>query len=89
MPRKSRTENVRKICGCVKWKDCAHPWYVKPEAGAWMICVKSYSGDNAKMFAESLAQEINQGGKFFPGQLALSALGCCARWRGPPAPTSP
>jgi integrase len=28
MPRKSRTANVRKICGCVKWKDCAHPWYL-------------------------------------------------------------
>src|SRR5688572_6194272 len=28
MPRQSRTENVRKGCGCVKWKTCAHPWYL-------------------------------------------------------------
>jgi hypothetical protein len=20
--------NVKKICGCAKWKECAHPWYV-------------------------------------------------------------
>jgi integrase len=28
MPRKSQTGNVRKICGCAKWKTCAHPWYL-------------------------------------------------------------
>lgn len=28
MPRKSRTENVRKLCDCAKWKTCAHPWYL-------------------------------------------------------------
>ena len=28
MPRKSATENVAKICSCVQWKACAHPWYV-------------------------------------------------------------
>lgn len=28
MPRRSATDNVRKICGCAKWKDCAHPWYL-------------------------------------------------------------
>ena len=28
MPRKSRTENVRKLCPCAKWKTCAHPWYL-------------------------------------------------------------
>jgi integrase len=28
MPRQSATDNVRKICGCAKWKTCAHPWYV-------------------------------------------------------------
>ena len=28
MPRKSQTENVRKICGCKQWKTCAHPWYL-------------------------------------------------------------
>lgn len=28
MPRKSRTGNVRKICGCAKWMTCKHPWYL-------------------------------------------------------------
>src|SRR5262245_6225150 len=28
MPRQSVTNNVRKICGCAKWKTCAHPWYL-------------------------------------------------------------
>ena len=28
MPRTSRTENVRKLCKCAKWKLCAHPWYL-------------------------------------------------------------
>jgi integrase len=28
MPRSSKTDNVRKICGCVKWKACTHPWYL-------------------------------------------------------------
>src|SRR5712691_6276412 len=28
MPRRSSTDNVRKICGCAKWKSCAHPWYL-------------------------------------------------------------
>ncbi len=42
----------------------AHPWYVKPEHGAWMICVKSYTDTpdekNAKLFAEALAQDIRE-----------------------------
>lgn len=28
MPRRSTTGNVRKICGCTKWKTCSHPWYL-------------------------------------------------------------
>ncbi len=28
MPRKSRSDNVRKICECVKWQTCPHPWYL-------------------------------------------------------------
>jgi hypothetical protein len=28
MPRQSRTNNVRKLCDCAKWKTCAHPWYL-------------------------------------------------------------
>jgi integrase len=28
MPTESKTDNVRKRCDCVKWKDCKHPWYV-------------------------------------------------------------
>lgn len=26
--RKSQTNHVKKICGCRKWKECEHPWYV-------------------------------------------------------------
>lgn len=33
MPRRSATHNVRKICGCAKWKECAHPWYVHYREG--------------------------------------------------------
>lgn len=36
----------------------AHPWYVKPEHGPWMVIVKSYTGENAKAYAEALAKEI-------------------------------
>ena len=28
MPAKSKTENVRKICACKKWKLCSHAWYL-------------------------------------------------------------
>jgi integrase len=28
MPRRSRTDNVRKRCSCAIWKTCAHPWYL-------------------------------------------------------------
>ncbi|QEL13682.1 SPOR domain-containing protein [Limnoglobus roseus] len=37
-----------------------HPWYVKPEHGQWMLVVKSYNGENAKVFAEQLAKEIRE-----------------------------
>jgi integrase len=33
MPRQSKTEHVKKICGCVKWKECAHPWFVDYREG--------------------------------------------------------
>lgn len=40
----------------------AHPWYVKPECGAWMICVKSYARVapevDPKALAEALAKDI-------------------------------
>lgn len=28
MPRVSKDGNVRKLCGCTRWKECTHPWYV-------------------------------------------------------------
>lgn len=37
-----------------------HQWYVKPEHGAWMICVKSYMGEGSQKLAEELAAEIRQ-----------------------------
>lgn len=33
MARTSKTDHVKKICGCAKWKDCAHPWYVDYREG--------------------------------------------------------
>lgn len=33
MARQSATDNVAKVCGCAKWKTCAHPWYVKYREG--------------------------------------------------------
>lgn len=33
MARQSETGHVRKICGCVKWKDCKHPWYISYRQG--------------------------------------------------------
>jgi hypothetical protein len=33
MARRSETGNVTKICGCAKWKECAHPWYVAYSEG--------------------------------------------------------
>lgn len=37
-----------------------HPWFVKPEHGGWMICVKSYMGDGSQKLAEELATEVRQ-----------------------------
>jgi integrase len=33
MPQASRSDNVRKICGCAKWKVCTHPWYIFYRSG--------------------------------------------------------
>src|SRR5262245_50461756 len=33
MARRSDTVNVKKICSCAKWKECAHPWYVNYREG--------------------------------------------------------
>jgi hypothetical protein len=38
----------------------AHPLYVRPEVGGWMICVKSYTGPEAQQLAEQMANEIRQ-----------------------------
>lgn len=37
MARQSRTDNVKKICGCAKWKECAHPWYVNFREGKEVV----------------------------------------------------
>ena len=37
MARRSDTDNVRKVCGCVKWKECAHPWYVSYREGKELV----------------------------------------------------
>ena len=33
MAQPGKTGHVKKVCGCVKWKDCAHPWYVDYREG--------------------------------------------------------
>lgn len=33
MARSSQHGNVKKICGCAKWKECTHPWYVTYREG--------------------------------------------------------
>lgn len=38
----------------------AHAWYVRPDLGPWMICIKSYSGPESQKLAEALAAEIRQ-----------------------------
>lgn len=38
----------------------AHPWYVRPDLGPWMICIKSYSGPESRKLAETLAAEIRR-----------------------------
>ncbi len=37
-----------------------HHWAVKPEHLAWMICVKSYVGEESRNMAERLAKEIRE-----------------------------
>ena len=37
-----------------------HPWAVKADHGAWMICVKSYGGPESRGLAEKLAKEIRE-----------------------------
>jgi hypothetical protein len=41
----------------------SHPWYVRPDLGPWMICVKSYTGPDSKKLAEELAAYIRQAHK--------------------------
>jgi hypothetical protein len=38
----------------------AHPWYVKPDVGGWMILVKAYSGTGSREMAERLAADLRE-----------------------------
>jgi hypothetical protein len=40
------------------------PWAVRPEAGEWLICVKSYAGPQARQHAEELAADIRAAHKW-------------------------
>lgn len=55
MPRSSRTENVRKICGCTKWKTCDHPWYLDYQRNKvrFRDNLDKLTGRHAKDFAEA------------------------------------
>jgi len=37
-----------------------HPWSVRKENGAWMICVRAYSGPESLKMAEKLCREIRE-----------------------------
>ena len=55
MPRKSETENVRKICGCAKWKTCSHPWYLdyQRDKQRFRDNLDKLTGRHAKDFSEA------------------------------------
>ena len=55
MPRQSETENVRKRCGCVKWKTCRHPWYLDYQRGTvrHRLNLDKLTGRHAVDFAEA------------------------------------
>jgi integrase len=40
MARPSKTDHVRKICRCAKWKECGHPWYVTYREGKEIVAGK-------------------------------------------------
>lgn len=59
MSRHSKTENVRKICGCAKWKTCAHPFYVdyrEKGRGALRRRLGPLVGREPKDYAEAIAE---------------------------------
>lgn len=33
MARLTKTDHVKKICHCARWKECTHPWYVDYREG--------------------------------------------------------
>ncbi len=51
MARASKTEHVKKICACVKWKECAHPWYIDYREGKEI-------GPNGKVRERGLRQKL-------------------------------
>ena len=55
MPRRSRSDNVRKICGCAKWKTCAHPWYLDYQKNKtrYRDNLDKLTGRHAKDFSEA------------------------------------
>ncbi len=56
MARASKTDHVKKICGCAKWKECAHPWYVDYREG---------EGKGGKVLRRKLAPLVGREPKDF------------------------
>jgi integrase len=55
--RRSETGNVKKICSCVKWKECAHPWYVDYQEGKEVVDGKVRRRALRKLLAPLVGRE--------------------------------
>lgn len=55
MPRVSRSNNVRKICRCIRWKTCGHPWYIDYQVGntRYRPNLDKLTGRHAQSFAKA------------------------------------
>lgn len=57
MARKSENGNVKKICGCSKWKECKHPWYVDYRQGKEIVDGKVRERGLRKQLAPLVGRE--------------------------------
>jgi integrase len=78
MPRKSDTDNVRKLCHCAKWKQCAHPWYVDFQTGRrrYRPNLDKLIGRHALDFPEAKAEARRAIVAWQDGRTAADLLPC-------------
>src|SRR5437879_2153745 len=73
MSHHSTTGNVTKFCGCVKWKECAHPWYVDFQEGQHRYrrsldaLLERHPVDFAEARAEARRAIVTWRGRLLPG----------------------